>query len=174
MPELSIDAAQGDSLEDLSRRFRPVLMAFFLRRMGTHAEAEDLTQEVFARLVGMDLTAVDSAQAYLFSIAGNLLRDRGRRDQVRADYALRAQAEEGVGIDLLDPARVAASRQSLQSLSRALSALPELTRSVFVLHRLENFGRAEIARAFGLSASTVDRHLLRALTALAQCVEDAP
>jgi RNA polymerase sigma-70 factor (ECF subfamily) len=33
--------------EALNRRWRPALVAFFLRRVRSHAEAEDLTQEVF-------------------------------------------------------------------------------------------------------------------------------
>lgn len=172
MPGLPVSADDHDDIGHLSRRFRPALMAYFLRRLGGHAEAEDLTQEVFARLAGMDAASIESSEAYVFSIAGNLLRDRGRRDKVRAGYLDRALAEEGAGVDLREPGRVAAGRQSLDQLARALRALPELTRSVFILHRLENLGRAEIARAFGLSASTVDRHLVRALAALAQCVED--
>ena len=34
----------------LSRRFRPALMAFFLRRIRNHSEAEDLTQDVLMRV----------------------------------------------------------------------------------------------------------------------------
>lgn len=171
MPGLSVDTDDHFDFEHLSRRFRPALMAYFLRRVVGHAEAEDLTQEVFARLASMDATSIESSEAYVFSIAGNLLRDRGRRDKVRSDYLQRALAEEGVGVDLLDPARIASGQQSIERLARALRALPELTRSVFILHRLENLGRAEIAQAFGLSGSSVDRHLVRALAALAQCVE---
>ncbi|MGE5501703.1 MAG: hypothetical protein ACM3W4_07240 [Ignavibacteriales bacterium] len=37
--------AEGE-LVQLDRRFRPALMAFFLRRIANHAEAEDLAQEV--------------------------------------------------------------------------------------------------------------------------------
>lgn len=174
MPGLHADADDRQTFEQLSRRFRPALMAYFLRRVGGHAEAEDLTQEVFARLVGIEGGRIESSEAYVFSIAGNLLRDRSRRDKVRADYLHQALAEDGAGVDLLDPARVAAGRQSLHQLAGALQALPELTRSVFVLYRLENLGRAEIAQAFGLSSSTVDRHLVRALAALAQCVQGEP
>ena len=71
-------AAEGE-FEQLNRRFRPALMAFFLRRIGNHAEAEDLTQEVFARLMAMGAENLHQADAYVFQMAANLLRDRGRR-----------------------------------------------------------------------------------------------
>src|SRR3546814_962713 len=39
---------------EMSRQWRPVLLAYFLRRVNDHAEAEDLAQEMMVRLLGMD------------------------------------------------------------------------------------------------------------------------
>jgi len=50
MPVGSLDGA--GLLGHLDARFRRPLMSFFLRRIGDRAEAEDLTQEVFVRLIG--------------------------------------------------------------------------------------------------------------------------
>ena len=71
----------------LSQRFRPALMAFFLRRIRNHAEAEDLTQDVLARLASHAST-IDPARpdAYVFQTAANLLRDRWRRAKIRAQH----------------------------------------------------------------------------------------
>ena len=97
-------------LAEINRTFRPALMAFFLRRLRNHAEAEDLTQEVFMRLAAAKSDQVKSADAYVFRTAANLLRDRSRREKVRADYRAGVWASEGVGIDPFDPDRIAVGR----------------------------------------------------------------
>jgi RNA polymerase sigma factor (sigma-70 family) len=159
-------AQKDQAFEQLNRRFRPGLMAFFLRRLGNHAEAEDLTQEVFLRLTGMEMHQMRSAEAYIFQMAANLLRDRSRREKVRFDYRAEAMASDGLGIDVLDPLRVTAGRESLADLTTALKELPERTRVIFILYRLENVDKRDIAQAFEISLSSVERDLTRAMAHL--------
>src|SRR5690242_1181677 len=128
----------------LYRRFWPALMSFFLRRIRNHAEAEDLTQEVFIRLARSG-AAIETAQAYIFQTAANLLRDRARAEKVRLDYRLGLGAVEQADVELLDPDRVVLGREQLARLASGLHELPERTRSVFVLYRLEGMSRADIA-----------------------------
>jgi len=146
----------------LNSRFRPALMAFFLRRLRNHAEAEDMTQDVFVRLARVDAAQMKSAEAYIFQTAANLLRDRSRREKVRADHRALARGE-AQGVDPLDPLRFASDRESLALLVAGLKELPEKTRAIFVLHRLENVDKRAIAEAYGLAMSSVDRHLAAAM-----------
>ena len=72
--------AKGPAIEGLNARFRGPLMSYFKRRVGNHAEAEDLTQQVFMRLLAADdFERVEQAEGYVFTTAANLLRDRDRR-----------------------------------------------------------------------------------------------
>ncbi len=160
------------AFDQLNRRFRPGLMAFFLRRLGSHAEAEDLTQEVFVRLADADPAQMQSPEAYIFRMAANLLRDRSRREKVRFDYLADAMAADGAGVDVLDPLRVSAARESLVGLTDALRELPERDRAIFILYRLENVDKRDIAQAFEISLSTVERHLARAMAHVTRRVRD--
>lgn len=155
-----------DPLTPLSRRFRPALLAFFLRRIGNHSEAEDLTQDVFTRLIAMPRDRMDNPDAYIFQIAANLLRDRYRRDKVRKDYQWGVATSEGVGVETLDPDRVLAGREALGQVSQVLRDLPERTRTIFILYRIESVKKRDIADGFGISISAVDKHLMKAMALL--------
>lgn len=159
-------------LNELSREFRPALMAFFLRRVRNHAEAEDLTQEVFARLAGMAHATLQSSSAYMFQIAANLLRDRYRREQSRQSYLARHGWEQNQSVDWLDPHRVTSSRDSIAALCAALDRLPGRTQSIFILYRLENIPKPVIADTFGLTVSAVNRHLTKAMAFLSAHLGD--
>jgi len=157
--------ADSDLIQ-LNRRFRPALMSFFLRRLSNHAEAEDLTQEVFARLSTMQPGELPRSDAYIFQIAANLLRDRGRREKVREAYRVGVLSSEGVGVEPIDPDRVLVGRQSLGQVAIALREIPERTRSIFILYRVEQMGKRDIADTYGISTSAVDKHLMKAMAHL--------
>ncbi len=147
----------------MSQRFRPALMAFFLRRIRNHPEAEDLTQEVLMRIAERgDSIDASRPDAYVFQIAANLLRDRGRRMKVRAVYQQGLGANEASRVEELDPDRVLQGRQSLATVVNALREMPERTRTIFILFRLENMKQREIADMLGISVRTVEQHVIRA------------
>lgn len=167
-------------LARLDARFRGPLMVFFLRRRFTRPEAEDLTQEVFLRMVGRGgADAPENPEVYVFQIAANLLRDRARRGlSHRADdhTSLDAPAEvlaEGLKghpalLEERGPERVLLAQESLAQALRALGELSERTRHIYVLHRLEKMRHKEIAELLGLSVSAVEKHIIRALAHLAE------
>ncbi len=148
--------------EALNRRFRPALMSYFLRRIRRHSEAEDLTHEVLLRLAerGASVDA-DRPDAYVFQIATNLLRDQSRRNKVRWDYAVTNSPVE-LSIDARDPHRVVEAKQTLEAVLATLNGLPERTRTIFILFRLEKMRQRDIAETLGISVRTVEQHVLRA------------
>jgi RNA polymerase sigma-70 factor (ECF subfamily) len=152
----------------LSREYRPALMAFFLRRVHSHAEAEDLTQEVFVRLAQREEQNVDCGRAYVFQVASNLIKDRVRRYRTRLDYLSSVGEIEALNIDELDPFRITASRDSIAAMCAALGELNDVTRRVFVLYRLEGMSKTIIADGFGLSISSIEKHITKATVHLAE------
>src|SRR3546814_18184574 len=74
------------SLDALYRDHAPRLLRFFIRRAGRD-DATDLVQETFARLVGIGehgREEIDRPDAYLGTVATNLLRARTRLAARRA------------------------------------------------------------------------------------------
>jgi RNA polymerase sigma factor (sigma-70 family) len=168
VPQVEVET----DLTAMSRRFRPALIAFFVRRIHNHSDAEDLTQEVLMRVTRRG-ASIDASRpdGYVFQIAANLLRDRGRRLKVRSAY----QAEFGMAADSQveerDPDRVMQARHSLAVVLEALNELPERTRNIFILFRLENMKQREIADMMDISVRTVEQHVTRASVRLRERLE---
>lgn len=150
-------------MKAINTAYRPALVSYFARRIHSTVEAEDLTQEVLMRLAGADLKSIENPEAYLFSIASNLLRDRARRERVRSNIRQEISQSPELGIEMLDPHRVAEGQDMLDSMYAALAELPEKTRRIFVLYRIENVSRKTIADQFGLCESSIDKHVSRAM-----------
>ena len=149
----------------LSRRWRPALMAFFVRRTRDRSEAEDLTQEVFLRLLSHDASATVS-DGYIFRTAQNLLVDRARKGIVRDRYREALKYDPDDGQDVLDPGRVAEGRQELSLILAGLNELPERTRTIFLLFKVENLSQLAIAQTFDISESAVKQQVAKALAHL--------
>ena len=134
-------------------------------------------REIMRTLLLKDPEIVRRMQAHARTPAeahpANLLRDRARREKYRLDYRGELMADEAAGVDPLDPSRIVGGQQALTVLAEALADLPELTRKIFICHRLESISRGDIASAFRLSESAVDRRLAKAVAFLIARVRDA-
>ena len=158
----------------LDARFRGPLMSYFLRRVKDRVEAEDLTQEVFVRLMGGGgLERIEHPDAFVFRVASNLLKDRGRR-AMRWRWHDKSPLDEGLigelAAELIEdrgPERVLLGRETLAEVLKALDELGERTRNIFILFRVENMKQREIAALYGISVSTVEKQIMKAVLHLA-------
>jgi RNA polymerase sigma-70 factor (ECF subfamily) len=160
-------------LTELDARFRRPLMSFFMRRLGDRSEAEDLTQQVFLRILAAQSEGkLDHPEGFVFTVATNLLRDRGRR-QVRRGVCLPLDSLSPADLahpDLVEfsPERILIGRERLGAALAALTELGGRTGEIFVLSRLDSLRQREIAQRFGIGLSTVEKHVIRATRRLAQ------
>lgn len=160
-------SSDGEALERLSSQFRPALNRYFLRRRMRVEDAEDSVQEVFARLARRSgLAGLVNVEGYLFETAASVAIDHHRRGRVRAEDRHDPYDESRHAVPDLASDRHLEGKQELAMVLAALRELPERTRNVFLLARLERMRHAEIARRLGISVSTVEKHVVRALTHL--------
>ena len=121
-------------------------------------EAEDLTQDVFIRLLDYkQMLRPDTVKYFLFTIARNIVTDYIRRyykkqeiDSYMYDFAVTSSNETEETIIADDLASVE---------QRQLSTFPEQRRIVYALSRYEGKTSAEIAEEMQLSRRTVENHL---------------
>lgn len=145
---------------------RPALTAFFVRRLRAPSQAEDLVQDLFVRMATAPVNADGNPEGYIFQAASNLLRDYYRRETTRSRYLQAKSQEEQQSVDLIDAERLLAGRQGIDCVAQALKRLPERTRRIFVLYRLEGMQRKAIADAFGISVSAVEKQIATAMRLL--------
>ena len=155
-------AAEGEVRAWLAQ-YGPALRRYFRRRAGA-AEAEDLVQEVFIRLVARTRgEAVEDVERYLFRIANNVLISRHRHDTALVRRADDAALEPLDKADEISPERALIGKQALSALALAVQDLPPRTREAFVYHRFEEMTYAAIAERMSISASGVEKHIQRAM-----------
>lgn len=161
------DSEAFDALEHQFRHMRPALVAWVRRRVGDPVEAEDLVQECFLRVTHRgEADDLSHLEGYLYRTAKSVLADRRRRRAVRhsdTHVPLQPEHEEA---DETDALRILLAKEELQRVSAVLMAMPERTRSIFLLCRLEGMRYAEIAPRFGISVSAVQKHMRRAIETL--------
>jgi RNA polymerase sigma-70 factor (ECF subfamily) len=157
----------ADPFTTLHARFRRPLERFFSSYRLSEADVEDLTQEVFTRVAGGTPPAeLRRPDAFLFTLARNLVRDHARRLHTRA--ARNSVTLDDVELPCGSPTPEAALEQD-ERLALACAALEELkpaTRRAFLLHRVHGLSYAEIAAETGVSVSMVEKHVMAAIAAL--------
>jgi RNA polymerase sigma factor (sigma-70 family) len=160
------DLAQP-GLEQQFLQARPALVTWFRRRVGDPSEAEDLAQECYLRIAGRaGAQGVAHFEGYLYRTAKSVLFDRRRRRTVRLSDAHVPFLPEHAAIDDTDALRTLLARERLQQVVKVLTAMPERTRSIFILSRLEGLRYAEIAARYAISVGAVQKHMLRAIETL--------
>ena len=148
---------------DLYERHHLAIFRYLLRVTGSRDEAEDLTQEVFLRVVkaAHGYEDRDRERAWLFRIARNLRIDRSR------------QAQRTPSADSLAGADVAETAQQGLRVS-LLSALDDLEgddREAFVLAEIGGLSYADIAAICDTSPAAVRSRIYRARLALRAALE---
>lgn len=169
----TVAAAETDAFAELCRSYRHPLLRYFQRRINIAGEAEDLVQETFARLAKPGrVEGIENIEAYIFRTAANLVRERARR-RATAKADEQAQLHEALLDDaVFTPERILLGKEALDRMVTGLKELPERVRTIFVLQRFEGFGYAEIAKKLGVSRSTVEKSMSRAIVHLSKCVAD--
>jgi len=172
-PRVSFELPTVD-IRMLVAQMRPALVAFFRRRCRDAAEAEDLAQDVVLRALAHSKSLSPTrTNGYVFRIALNRWRDRGRR---LVSHGVCVEWDEEVALavcDGLSPERIACSEQEFCNVMAAIQQLGERTRQVLMLCRVEQMKQAEIASVMGISVSSVEKHLVRAIARLGQRFDTA-
>lgn len=163
------------SLTQLSQVFlehEEDLFRFLVRRIKCAFTARDMTHDLFLKISAQGETLhIQNHKAYLFRMAANLATDHLRIEQNRAAILAETNALLWGGVEHRHPERTLIARQELVCLEEALATLPPLSRKIFHLNRFDRKPQREIATELGVSISTVEAHIRKALDHLATAID---
>ncbi len=178
---------EGDerALALLVRRHQTSLYNFALRHVRHPQVAEEVVQDAFVRMVqgARDFAQRSKFTTWAFTIVRNLcideLRKRAHRKHASLDQAKSgAEGEEGptLGEQTRDPRadveRAASSDELHGRIAKAIEALPEDQREVFLLREVANLPFKEIAEMTQTPENTVKSRMRYALERLQESLRE--
>jgi RNA polymerase sigma factor (sigma-70 family) len=157
--------AKNVLIERLFAAHRGRLQAFFYRRVRHRADATDLAQEVYVRMLRVrDMDAIRDTEAYLYTVATNLAREHAARERRRgAEVDVEdATAQESLTELASFDAQIDTAQQ-VRRLREVLRQLPPRWHAAVVLQYVHGLSYAEIAERLEVSPRMVKKYLGQAL-----------
>lgn len=153
-PELVVQALYGSH--------HGWLNAWLRARLGNAADAADLAQDTFLRLLQRtERLELKAPRAFLRTIARGLVIDHWRREEIeRAYLETIAHLPEG---EVPDAESRALVLELLESIARMLEGLKPKVRQAFLLAQCEGLTHKQIAEQLGVSVRSVERYVADAL-----------
>jgi RNA polymerase sigma factor (sigma-70 family) len=156
---------QDRQISEIITQQRSGLRNFIRRRVHDPADAEDIVQEVFYKLVEANrlLMPVEHVTGWLFRVARNRITDlfRKKKPETFSGAALEGEGGEVLRIEDFLPSPDAGPEALyfrnvlFDELELALDELPEEQHDVFVAHELEGRSFKEMAAETGVGVNTL-------------------
>jgi RNA polymerase sigma-70 factor (ECF subfamily) len=164
-------AGQDAALNRLMERHSERLFRFLVRELQNESEAADLAEEVFVR-VYQNCHRFDLERKFttwLYAIAMNLVRDRGRWRSRHPEVSIDAPSTDPEA-DWLGrlpdqkptPGESLEQSERAQAVRRALRELPDDLRTPLILAEYEGLSHGEIGEVLNCSAKAVEMRVYRA------------
>ena len=129
--------------------------------------SEDIVQEVFIVLwENIENIKPDTVKSYLYVIAGNLFKNHYNRTKV--EFKFTSSLTESFAES---PEFLLEFKEFDKLLQNALAKIPEKSRTVFLMNRIDKLTYKEIAERLKLSAKAIEKRMKIALEVLNDLIE---
>jgi RNA polymerase sigma factor (sigma-70 family) len=163
-----VSASHFGKLISTFLKARPRLETVAEARTGSKTTAEDLLQDAWLRLekVRTDVP-IDNPAGFIVSVTKRTVIDHVRKERRRAEIDAEISDVLWDSFDDISPERYLIGRESLEAVCAVLDELPEKTRRIFLMNRIERIPHRRIAEQLGITDEAVYYHIRRALERLA-------
>ncbi len=162
MPRLSNQRA--DWLAEQVLPLEPGLRRWLKSRRFRGVDIDDVVQETYAVMAALEsIDAIRNVQSYVFSVAYSIIKRQLRRSQIVqitswADMDSLGQVDEQPSQEVQ-----VQDREALQQLAETIATLPDRTRAVFIMRKVEGIPQRQVAERLGMSEGAVEKRLARSL-----------
>lgn len=164
---LSDASLRDTSVDGLYRAHHGWLQGWLRKRLGDRERAADIAQDTFVRLlVTGRLPGVQESRSYLAQIARNLVIDQWRRQRIEQAYldSIAHLSEQ----EIPSPESQALILETLLEIAAMLERMPKNVRTAFLLSQFEGMSYQQIAEHVGVTVSSVQKYMTRAIRACYQ------
>ncbi|TVT41584.1 RNA polymerase sigma-70 factor [Hymenobacter setariae] len=159
------------SFAEIYQRYCYRLFELAYRKLKSREIAEELVQDLFENLWNRRASQqIDKLEQYLFSALRYRIINYIKGQQVRAGYELYCRLASSEADTATEEAL--AHNELSAALLASIRKLPDKTREIFQLSRLEQYSVAEISGRVNLSEKTVEYHLTKSLKLLRNYLRD--
>ena len=146
--------------------YSPRIYSRLLKLVKSEDLAEDLLQQTFINLWNHrhTLDTQKSLRGYLFTIAGNLTLNTWRK--ARRDKALMEKLQAAATELHSQTEEWLQKKENAIQIRRAIDALPPQRKKIFKLCKLEEKSYAEVGKMLGISVSTINDHIVKAVRSI--------
>ncbi|WP_165963654.1 RNA polymerase sigma-70 factor [Hymenobacter radiodurans] len=167
----ALRADDEGAFEEIYKRYCFRLFTVAYRKLKQREEAEELVQDLLADLWGRRATIqIQQLDQYLFSAIRYRIINYIKSQKLKSGYEFYCQLHTSVSTDNTE------NSLAISDLSAALMAgvenLPEKSRQIFELSRLEHCTVPEISARVNLSEKSVEYHLTKSLKLLRSYLRD--
>lgn len=158
----------------LATRYGGRLRRFFALRLRNGADAPDLAQEVFLRLMRVEQhETIRSPEAYLFTVASHVLHQHTlRQSRIPPSIEITEVISELQPISGDDPMMRVVGQQQMAEVERVLASLPPKVASTLKLQRFAGLSIDAICRELAISRPAAKKYLARALAECRRVLEE--
>ena len=173
--EVAAGLAAGEdwAVNEVWRRFAPLVIMTAERALGSRSDAEDVTQDAFSRVFRKLETLRDpsSLRSFVYSIAIRTLKSHLRYRGLRQWLSFR---EPETLVDLRSCTPDVDARELVRTFYGLLDRLSARDRLVFILRRVEAKTVEEIASTLEISGTTVKRSFAHSSRRLSNWIANDP
>lgn len=138
--------------------YRSSVYLYIYRKVNNKEEAEDLSQDVFVRLMDYkQMLRSDTVKYFIYTISRNLVNDYLRRYYKKQEVTSYMYDVVKVAHDEVESGVVADDLLALEKWRVAL--LPQQRRKIYMMSRFEDKSIMDISDELNLSRRTVENHL---------------
>lgn len=159
------DLARRQQVEQLFLKQQQKLIRHIMGKGLDKREVEDVAQEAFVKLLGLEQDNVSNyIAAYLYKIATNLAIDKLRR-KARSPFDDREHDSDQMPQPYAsaNPEQNHHNQELLKEMEKSLASLPDKCRLAFLLYKIRGQSYEEIALTLQISPSMVRKYVLRAV-----------
>ncbi|WP_460623462.1 RNA polymerase sigma-70 factor [Hymenobacter tenuis] len=156
---------------EIYQRYWYRTFALAYRKLKSRETAEELVQDLFATLWHKRAEhSIQHLEHYLLAAINRRVIGYLRAHQVRAAYSDFCRYHQATSTD--ETEQTLAADDLSEAFAKALLKLPEQSREIFRLSRLEHFTVQEIAERLNLSPKAIEYHLTKSMKLLRVYLRD--